>query len=80
MGGRHVLGRWQVGEWRGWVGRHTAGLGLCPVAGAGTAQHMTGQEEDGERQWGQSAALVFPRLDSARLRLKESRLRLDSDL
>ena len=54
MGGRHILGRWQVGEWRGWVGGHAAGLGLCPVAGAGTAQHTTGWEEDGERRWGRS--------------------------
>ena len=53
MGGRHILGRQQVGEWRGWVGRHTVGLGLCLVAGAGTAWHMTGRE-DGERRWGQS--------------------------
>ena len=54
MGGWHVLGRWQVGEWRGWAGGHAIGLGLRPVAGAGTAWHMTGREEDGERQWGQS--------------------------
>ena len=53
-GGWHVLGRWQVGEWRGWAGGHAAGLGLHPVAGAGTVQHMTGPEEDGERQWGRS--------------------------
>ena len=53
VGGQHILGRQQVGEWRGWVGRHAAGLGLCPVAGAGTAQHTTGQE-DGERRWGWS--------------------------
>ena len=26
-----------------------------PAAGAGTAQHTTGWEEDGEHQWGQSA-------------------------
>ena len=54
-GGRHVLGRQQVGEWRGWVGGHATGLGLRPAAGAGTVRHMTGQEEDGERQWGRSA-------------------------
>ena len=53
VGRRHVLGRRQVGEWRGWVGGHATGLGLCLVAGAGTVQHMTGQE-DGERQWGRS--------------------------
>ena len=35
VGGRHVLGRQQVGEWRGWVGGHTMGLGLHPAAGAG---------------------------------------------
>ena len=50
--GRHVLGRWQVGEWRGWAGRHAAGLGLRLAAGAGTARHTTGWEEDGERRWG----------------------------
>ena len=55
VGGWHVLGRRQVGEWRGWVGGHAAGLGLRPVAGAGTAWHTTGREEDGERQWGRSA-------------------------
>ena len=48
------MGRWQVGEWRGWAGGHAIGLGLRPVAGAGTAWHMTGQEEDGEHWWGQS--------------------------
>ena len=48
-GGQHILGRWQVGEWRGWVGGHAMGLGLRPAAGAGTAWHMTGREEDGER-------------------------------
>ena len=53
-GGQHVFGRWQVGEWRGWAGGHAAGLGLRPAAGAGTARHMTGQEEDGERRWGRS--------------------------
>ena len=52
-GGRHVLGRWQVGEWRGWAGGHTVGLGLRLAAGAGTVRHMTGRE-DGERQWGWS--------------------------
>ena len=41
MGGWHVLGRWQMGEWKGWVGGHAAGLGLHPVAGAG--QHGTQQ-------------------------------------
>ena len=46
------MGRWQVGEWRGWVGRHIMGLGLHPVAGAGAAWHMTGWEEGGERRWG----------------------------
>ena len=51
----HVLGRRQVGEWRGWVGGHAAGLGLRPAAGAGTARHTTGREEDGERRWGRSA-------------------------
>ena len=35
VGGQHVLGRQQVGEWRGWVGRHTVGLDLHPAAGAG---------------------------------------------
>ena len=55
VGGQHVLGRQQVGEWRGWAGGHAVGLGLHPVAGAGTAWHMIGQEEDGERWWGQSA-------------------------
>ena len=55
VGGWHVLGRQQVGEWRGWVGRHAAGLGLHPVAGAGTAQHTTGWEEDRECRWGRSA-------------------------
>ena len=55
VGRWHVLGRQQVGEWRGWVGRHTMGLGLRPVAGEGTACHMTGWEEDGERRWGRSA-------------------------
>ena len=54
VGGQHVLGRWQVGEWRGWVGRHTAGLGLCPAAGEGTVCHTIGREEDGERRWGRS--------------------------
>ena len=53
VGGRHVLGRRQVGEWRGWAGGHTVGLGLRLAAGAGTVRHMTGRE-DGERQWGQS--------------------------
>ena len=53
-GPRHVLGRWQVGEWRGWAGGHAAGLGLLPAAGAGTARHTTGREEDGERRWGRS--------------------------
>ena len=52
VGGRHVLGRWQVGEWRGWAGGHATGLGLYLAAGAGTAWHMTGREEDGERRWG----------------------------
>ena len=51
----HVLGRWQVGEWRGWAGGHATGLGLRPAVGAGTARHTTGWEEDGERRWGQSA-------------------------
>ena len=37
-----------------WAGGHAAGLGLHLVAGAGTVRHMTGQEEDGERQWGWS--------------------------
>ena len=55
VGGRHILGRQQVGEWRGWVGGHAAGLGLCLTAGAGTARHTTGWEEDGEHRWGQSA-------------------------
>ena len=54
MGRQHLVGRWQVGEWRGWAGGHTVGLGLCPVAGAGTVQHTTGREEDRERQWGRS--------------------------
>ena len=40
VGGQHVLGRRQVGEWRGWVGGHTAGLGLRLAAGAGTAQQV----------------------------------------
>ena len=53
-GGWHILGRRQVGEWRGGAGGHATGLGLCLVAGAGTARHMTGREEDGERRWGQS--------------------------
>ena len=55
VGGRHVLGRWQVGEWRGWAGGHATGLGLHPAARAGTAWHTTWQEEDGECQWGRSA-------------------------
>ena len=55
MGGGHVLGRRQVGEWRGWVGGHAVGLGLRPAAGAGTVRHTTGQEEDGEHRWGRSA-------------------------
>ena len=55
VGGRHVLDRWQVGEWRGWVDGHATGLGLHLAAGAGTAWHMTGQEEDGECWWGWSA-------------------------
>ena len=54
MGGWHVLGRWQVGEWRGWAGGHATGLGLRPAAGAGTVWHTTGREEDGERRWGRS--------------------------
>ena len=54
VGGWHVLGRRQVGEWRGWVGGHAMGLGLCLAAGAGTAWHMTGQGEDREHQWGGS--------------------------
>ena len=54
-GPRHVLGRRQVGEWRGWAGRHAVGLCLRPAAGAGTVRHMTGREEDGERRWGRSA-------------------------
>ena len=44
VGRRHVLGRWHVGEWRGWVGRHATGLGLHPVAGAGAVWYMTGQD------------------------------------
>ena len=52
VGGGLVLGRRQVGEWRSWAGGHAAGLGLHPAAGAGTAQHTTGREEDGERRWG----------------------------
>ena len=35
VGGWHVLGRQQLGEWRGWAGRHATGLGLHLVAGAG---------------------------------------------
>ena len=50
VGRRHVLGRQQVGEWRGWAGGHTVGLGLRPAAGAGTVQHTTWREEDGERR------------------------------
>ena len=53
VGGWHILGRRQVGEWRGWAGGHTAGLGLRLAAGAGTARHMTGWEE-GACQWGRS--------------------------
>ena len=30
------------------------GLGLRPAAGAGTVQHTTWREEDGEHQWGWS--------------------------
>ena len=37
------------------MGRHAVGLGLHLAAGAGTAWRMTGQEEDGEHRWGQSA-------------------------
>ena len=48
------MSRQQVGEWRGWVGGHAVGLCLRPAAGAGAAQHTTGQEEDGEHQWGWS--------------------------
>ena len=55
VGGQHILGRLQVGEWRGWAGGHATGLGLRPAAGAGTVWHTTGQEEDRECQWGQSA-------------------------
>ena len=55
VGRWHILGRRQVGEWRGWVGRHAVGLGLHLAAGAGTARHTTGREEDWERQWGWSA-------------------------
>ena len=54
VGGWHILGRRQVGEWRGWVGGHAAGLGLSLAAGAGTAWHTTGQEEDRECRWGRS--------------------------
>ena len=54
VGRGHVLGRRQVGEWRGWAGGHAAGLGLCLAAGAGTVWHTTGREEDGERRWGWS--------------------------
>ena len=54
MGRQHILGRRQVGEWRGWAGGHAAGLGLRPAAGAGTARHTTGWEEDREHRWGRS--------------------------
>ena len=53
VGGRHILGRQQVGEWRGWAGGHAMGLGLCLAAGAGKAWHTTGWE-DGECWWGRS--------------------------
>ena len=36
------------------MGGHAVGLGLHLAAGAGTVQHMTGQEEDRERRWGRS--------------------------
>ena len=55
VGRRHVLGRRQVVEWRGWAGGHATGLGLHLAVGAGTAWHMTGQEEDREHRWGRSA-------------------------
>ena len=44
--------------------------------GASVVEHGL-EEVDG---LGRVAEVVFPRLDSARLRLKESQLRLDSDL
>ena len=39
VGGWHVFGRRQMGEWRGWAGGHAAGLGVHLAAGAG--QHGT---------------------------------------
>ena len=54
VGGQHILGRQQVGEWRGWADGHATGLGLHAAAGAGTVRHTTGREEDGERRWGLS--------------------------
>ena len=54
VGRWHILGRQQVGEWRGWAAGHATGLGLCLAAGAGTARHTTGREEDGECRWEQS--------------------------
>ena len=49
VGRWHVLGRRQVGEWRGWAGGHATGLGLHPVAGAG---------QRGTRQGGRRAGSV----------------------
>ena len=49
VGRWHILGRRQVGEWRGWVGGHAAGLGLHLAAGAGQC---------GTRQGGRRAGSV----------------------